>query len=66
MPFDMRPDRSGWTVYYVFTGRPVLLGEVVLVELELEDADVLVDLLNKRAIGTMKGREAGSSGQARF
>lgn len=49
MPFDMRPDKIGWTVYDVLTGRAVLLEDVKLVELELEDANALVNLLNRRA-----------------
>ena len=49
MPFDMRPDAVGWTVYDVSTGRSVVLEDVVLVGLELADADALVNLLNRRA-----------------
>lgn len=48
MHFDMRPDKVGWTVYDVDTGRPVSIEDVVLVELEMEDADAVVVLLNKR------------------
>lgn len=45
---DMRPDRVGWTVYDVDTGRPIVLDEdVPLTELEHEAADRLVALLNR-------------------
>ena len=55
MPFDMRPDKIGWTVFEVDTGRPVSMGDLLLVELEHDDADALVDLLNRR----VKTYEAG-------
>jgi hypothetical protein len=45
---DMRPDRVGWTVYDVYTGRPIFLDQdVPLTELEHEAADRLVALLNR-------------------
>jgi hypothetical protein len=47
MRYDMRPDAVGWTIFDVITGRPVVLEDVVLAELELEAADELVDLLNR-------------------
>ena len=34
MPFDMRPDHVGWTVFDVSTGSAVLLDDVELVGLE--------------------------------
>ena len=37
MRYDMRADRSGWTVYDVNTGRPVILDDVVLTEISFED-----------------------------
>jgi len=45
--YDMRPDRVGWTVYDVETGRPVLLDDLDLVGLDVEVADELVALLNR-------------------
>ena len=45
---DMRPDRVGWTVYDVTDGRTVSLGEFPLVGLDQEDANELVDVLNRQ------------------
>ena len=45
--YDVRPDRVGWTVYDVETGRPAVLDDLVLVELDHEAADQLVVLLNR-------------------
>jgi hypothetical protein len=53
----MRPDKIGWTVYEIDTGRPVSLGDLLLIELEHEDADALVDLLNRRVTAYESGRE---------
>jgi hypothetical protein len=44
----MHPDRTGWTVYDVLEGRPVCLGGVSLVGLSFEDANELVDVLNRQ------------------
>jgi hypothetical protein len=46
LPFDLRPDRVGWTVVEVATDRPAALDGVSLVGLSLEDAERLVDALN--------------------
>ena len=45
---DMKPDRIGWTVYDVIEGRSVCLGEVSLVGLSFEEANELVDVLNRQ------------------
>ncbi len=45
---DMKPDRTGWTVYDVIEGRPVCLDELSLVGLDFEDANELVDALNRQ------------------
>ena len=45
---DMQPDRTGWTVYDVLEGRPVCLGGVSLVSLSFEEANELVDVLNRQ------------------
>ena len=47
---DMKPDRAGWTVYDVIEGRPVCLGGVSLVSLSYEDANELVDVLNRQEL----------------
>jgi hypothetical protein len=47
MRYDMRPDRSGWTVFDVTTGRTVsLAADLTLVGVDHDEADRLVDLLN--------------------
>jgi len=46
LPFDIRADRVGWTVFAVATGRPASLGDVPLVGLSLEDAEALANGLN--------------------
>ena len=45
---DMKPDRTGWTVYDVIEGRPVRLGGVALVGVSFEDANDMVDALNRQ------------------
>ena len=45
---DLKPDRTGWTVYDVLEGRSVCLGGVSLVGLSFEDANELVDVLNRQ------------------
>ena len=45
---DMQPDRAGWTVYDVTDGWPVCLGGVSLVGLSFEEANELVDVLNRQ------------------
>jgi hypothetical protein len=45
--YDIRPDRVGWTVYDAGTGRPAVLDDVVLVELEQDTAEHVVVLLNR-------------------
>ncbi len=46
LPFDIRPDRVGWTVVEVATDQPTTLEGVTLVGLSVEDAEVLVNGLN--------------------
>ncbi len=48
--YDMRPDRTGWTVHDVTDGRSVGLGGVSLVGLSIEDAGELVDMLNRQEL----------------
>ena len=45
---DMKPDRTGWTVYDVIEGRPVCLGGAPLIGISFEDANELVDALNRQ------------------
>jgi len=53
--YHMEKEPGGtWRVLDVFTGRPVVEDEVVLVHLDIEEADDLVDLLNNRDIARRK------------
>jgi hypothetical protein len=44
--YNMRKEPKGWTVYDVWTGWPAVIAGVPQTEIELFDADDLVDLLN--------------------
>ena len=44
--FDIRPDRTGWTIYDRTTNRPAVVDGFMSVGLPFDDADDLVDLLN--------------------
>ena len=46
LPYDIRPDREGWTVFDVTTERPASFEDVVLMGLSLEDAEKVVNALN--------------------
>ena len=45
---DTRPDRTGWTVYNVTNERPVSLEGLLLVGLNLDQANEVVDVLNRQ------------------
>jgi hypothetical protein len=46
LPFDIRPDRVGWTVFSVADGRPASLHGMTLTGLSQEDAERAVQGLN--------------------
>jgi hypothetical protein len=48
MQYDMRPDRLGWTLFDVTTGRPVVWDDVPLTGVDLDAAHELLVLLNRR------------------
>jgi hypothetical protein len=48
--YDMRKEGDGWTVFDRFTGWPASVNGVEQVGLPTEDADDLVDLLNRMDI----------------
>ena len=48
MQFDMRPDRVGWTVFDVSTGRPVTWADVPLIGVDLSTAQELLPLLHRQ------------------
>jgi len=45
--YNVQRNARGWTVYDTTTGHPAELGGAVLLGLSAEDADDLVDLLNR-------------------
>ena len=47
--YDIRPDRTGWTIYDRLTERPAEIAGFVSVGLPLDDAEELADLLNTLA-----------------
>jgi hypothetical protein len=52
--FHLRPDRTGWTVYDIWTGEPVALALLVQSGLAHEDALELAELLNRPDAVTRK------------
>jgi hypothetical protein len=46
LPYDLRPDRVGWTVIEVKNDHAASIGGVALTELSLEEAERLVSALN--------------------
>jgi hypothetical protein len=47
--YELRKDLAGWTVYDVWTGQPVVIGERIQSCLPREDANELTSLLNDQA-----------------
>ncbi|MDK1494435.1 hypothetical protein QN219_31300 [Sinorhizobium sp. 7-81] len=46
--YELRKETDGtWTIFDIFTGMPARVNDVEQVGLEIEKADVLVDLLNE-------------------
>jgi hypothetical protein len=54
IPFDLRADREGWTVFEVATDRPVFLDASPLTGLRLEDAEDAVNALNQLEIACQR------------
>jgi hypothetical protein len=50
LPFDLRADREGWTVFEVASNRPAFLDGLPLTGLCLENAEDAVNALNKLEI----------------
>ena len=46
LPFDLRPDREGWTVFDIETDLPAFLDGFPLTGLSLDDAEEAVNALN--------------------
>ena len=47
--YDMRAGDAGWEVFDVWTGKTVMIAGVPKDDLDVQDADDLMDLLNIRA-----------------
>lgn len=47
--YDIRPDAKGWTVFDVWTGKPVVIGSRRQQGLSLAEADALAVHLSRRA-----------------
>jgi hypothetical protein len=43
LPFDLRADREGWTVFEIATDRPAFLDGLPLTGLSLDEAEVAVN-----------------------
>ena len=54
IPFDLRADREGWTVFEVATDRPAFLDALPLTGLCLEDAETAVNALNQLEIACQR------------
>ena len=48
--YDIKPDDEGFTVFDIFTGKPVVIMEVPQVGLDIQDASDLAELLDKPAM----------------
>jgi len=48
--YDIRPDDEGYTVFDIFTGKPVVIMEVPQVGLDMLGASDLAELLDKLAM----------------
>jgi hypothetical protein len=62
--YDMRHEPEGWTVYDIWTGWPAVIAGVLQIELEMEDADDLVDLLNGMHVKGLQLTELGPFGSS--
>jgi hypothetical protein len=49
--FDLKRDATGWTVFDRWTGRPVVIAQVLQAGLSFVDADDLVRKLNQNDDG---------------
>jgi hypothetical protein len=43
--YDLREDTFGWTVFDIWTGKPVIVHDTPQVGLEIQDADELAEAL---------------------
>ena len=54
LPFDLRADREGWTVFEVATDRPAFLYGLPLAGLSLDEAENAANALNKLEIACQR------------
>jgi hypothetical protein len=54
LPFDLRADREGWTVFEISTDRPAFLDGLPLTGLSLDEAEDAVNALNKLEIACQR------------
>jgi hypothetical protein len=54
LPFDLRADRDGWTVFEIATDRPAFLDSLPLAGLSLDEAEDAVNALNKLEIACQR------------
>ena len=54
LPFDLRADREGWTVFEIATDRPAFLDGLPLTGLSLDEAEDAVNALNKLEIACQR------------
>ena len=45
--YDLREDAEGWTVFDIWTGEPVVVGMVLQIGLDIQDADELAEWLTR-------------------
>jgi hypothetical protein len=47
--YDIRSETEGWTVFDIWTGRPVVIDGVLMAGLEVDYAEDMAELLTRRA-----------------
>ena len=52
--YDIREDGSGWTVFDIFTGEPVVISLVPQTGLDIQDAAELAELLDHKAFAGVR------------
>ena len=58
--YAMRQAHPGmWTVYDVFTGRPAIVEDCIMVAMDIQDANEMVELLNLQDVTRRAKLETG-------
>ena len=59
--YALREEHPGmWTIYDVFTGQPAMVGDRIMVGMDVQDADEMAELLNIQ--DTTRRSKAGKLG----